>query len=120
MLPPGESSMDGKRGTHRAGRRISPSIGENDKGPLDSEASETATVISVELLQRLVQLLDQSDVSDLEFRQAEEGTRLVLRKIKLDEHNGQLQGVVMKTQSEEASTDGQLTVSAIASAELND
>ena len=109
--------MDGKQGTHRAGRRISPSIGENDKGPLDSEASETATVISVELLQRLVQLLDQSDVSELEFRRAEEGTHLVLRKVKLDEHNGQLQGVVMKPQVEVPSTDAQLTVSPTASAE---
>lgn len=109
--------MDGKQGTHRAGRQISPSVKENDKGPLESEASETAGVIGVELLQRLVQLLDQSDVSELEFRRAEEGTHLVLRKVKLDGHTGQFQGVVMNRQVEIPSMEAQLTASPTASAE---
>lgn len=41
-----------------------------------------ASVISVEQLQHLVQLLDQSDVSELELEQAAEGVHLVLRKVK--------------------------------------
>lgn len=41
-----------------------------------------STLMSVEELHHLVQLLDQSDVSEIELKRVEEGTRLVLRKIK--------------------------------------
>src|SRR5437763_13333553 len=49
----------------------------------EHEANE---LISVEQLRRLVQLLDRSDVSELEVKRASEGLRLVLRKVKLAEH----------------------------------
>lgn len=51
----------------------------------DDEEIDVANVISVEQLQRLVRLLDSSDVSELELKRAEEGTRLVLRKAKAPE-----------------------------------
>ncbi len=47
--------------------------------------------ISVEQLQHLVQLLDQSNVTEIEVKRPGEGTRLVLRKARLSEageHNG--------------------------------
>ncbi len=50
---------------------------------------ETARVISIEQLQRLVQLLDQSDVSELELEQAAEGVHLVMRKVTATETNAQ-------------------------------
>ncbi len=51
--------------------------------PLDiggERDQEAASVISIEQLQRLVQLIDASDVSELELEQASEGIHLVLRK----------------------------------------
>ena len=58
-----------------------------DLESLAHEGSGTASLISVEQLQRLVQLLDRSDVSELELKQAEEGLRLVLRKAQTPESN---------------------------------
>lgn len=49
---------------------------------LTREEQHTAENISIEQLQRLVWLLDKSDVSEIEVRRAEEGTHLVLRKAK--------------------------------------
>jgi acetyl-CoA carboxylase biotin carboxyl carrier protein len=45
-----------------------------------SQEEQSASVISIEQLQRLVRLLDQSSVSELELKHVREGTRLVLRK----------------------------------------
>ncbi len=58
---------------------------ENWQDSYDIESNsqhESREHISVEQLQRLVQLLDQSDVSEIELKRAIEGTRLVLRKAK--------------------------------------
>ncbi len=58
---------------------------ENRQDSYDVEANlqqESSEHISVEQLQRLVQLLDQSDVSEIELKRAAEGIRLVLRKAK--------------------------------------
>jgi len=52
-----------------------------------SQDDTTANVISIEQLQHLVRLLDNSDVSELELRQAREGIHLVLRKVKAPESN---------------------------------
>ncbi len=52
----------------------------NDVKSLTGEGSETANLISIKQLQHLVRLLDQ---------RAEDGTRLVLRKAKAPESNGQ-------------------------------
>lgn len=44
-------------------------------------ASESAEGISIEALEHLVRVLDRSDVSEIEVKRVEEGTRLVLRKV---------------------------------------
>ena len=62
---------------------------DNDVKSLTGEGSELANLISIEQLQHLVRLLDRSDVSELELKRAEDGTRLVLRKAKAPESNGQ-------------------------------
>ena len=49
----------------------------------EHEANE---LVSVEQLQRLVRLLDRSDVSELEVKRAGVGMRLLLRKVKMPEH----------------------------------
>ncbi len=97
--------MDVKEGTHQTGT----SIAHNDKDPLHDDAGETAGVISVEQLQHLVQLLDRSDVSELEFRRPEEGMRLVLRKVKPSENNGQQVGATFASQTIVSPTDNSLT-----------
>ncbi len=65
------------------GNRYNPSV-EADTGSL-SQDNNTASVISVEQLQHLVRLLDNSDVSELELKRPGEGTRLVLRKVQAPE-----------------------------------
>ena len=70
----------------------------NDMKSLTGEGSETANLISIEQLQRLVRLLDCSDVSELELKRAEDGTRLVLRKAKVSESNGQQENVAANAQ----------------------
>src|SRR5579859_3249785 len=50
-----------------------------------SQDNTTASVISIEQLQQLVRLLDNSDVSELELRRAGEGMRLILRKVQAHE-----------------------------------
>jgi acetyl-CoA carboxylase biotin carboxyl carrier protein len=57
----------------------------NGGAPSDRE-HEANELVSVEQLRRLVQLLDRSDVSELEVKRAAEGMRLVLRKVKMPEH----------------------------------
>lgn len=61
--------------------------------PLSEESGSTANIISIEQLQRLVRLLDRSDVSEVELNHAEEGTRLILRKARLAESSDP-QGIV--------------------------
>ncbi len=53
--------------------------------PDESQGEASATVISIEQLQRLVRLLDKSDISELELKRPEEGMHLVLRKAKAPE-----------------------------------
>ncbi len=61
----------------------------NDVKSLSSEEVDAATAISIEQLQRLVYLLDRSDVSELELRRAAEGIHLVLRKAKAEDVGSQ-------------------------------
>src|SRR6266516_6814297 len=73
--------MDGNRLYHHDGDAIS-------NGEYDA-----ANNISVEQLQRLVRLLDSSDVTEVEVKHGGEGphkTRLVLRKAKASENNEQM------------------------------
>lgn len=58
-------------------------------GSFSGKGTGTANIISIKQLQRLVRLLDRSDVSELELRRPEEGTRLVLRKVKGPEQSDQ-------------------------------
>jgi len=102
--------MDVKQGTHQTGRHEPPSITPNDADPLNNGESETPGIISVEQLQRLVHLLDRSDVSELEFKRPEEGTRLVLRKVKPSENSGRQEGIAFTPQVIVSHTDNSLTV----------
>jgi biotin carboxyl carrier protein len=54
----------------------------------NTEVEGVRETITIEQLQRLVRLMDQSDVSEIEVKQAASGLRLALRKAK--EANGQL------------------------------
>ena len=57
-----------------------------DEQEVNSEdAYEPHGTMSIEQLQHLVQLLDQSDVSEIELKRSKAGTRLVLRKAKAPE-----------------------------------
>lgn len=73
--------------------------------PLDMQVEERTTgspsVISIEQVQRLVRLLDQSDVTELELERASEGLHLALRKIKAPEA-GQQPVVVQATEAANA------------------
>jgi len=60
-----------------------------DMGPLSSEETDGASVISIEQLRHLVCLLDSSDVTEVELRHIDAGTRLVLRKVKAPENSSQ-------------------------------
>ena len=109
--------MDGKQETHRVGRQVSPSIAEHTKVPLANEPGESAGEISLDLLQRLVHLLDRSDVSELELKRPEEGTYLVLRKVQSSDSNGQLEGSALNSPVHVAPADTRLTDSSAPSAE---
>ncbi|HLZ55324.1 MAG TPA: biotin/lipoyl-containing protein [Ktedonosporobacter sp.] len=62
----------------------------NGQYPFNSEPAsnhEAPDTISIEQLRHLVQLLDRSDVSEVEVKRAEHGTRLVLRKARAAEQS---------------------------------
>jgi acetyl-CoA carboxylase biotin carboxyl carrier protein len=71
--------MDGSKNPHRVRSRIAQD-GDHASGGVDS-------LISIEQLKRLVQLIDQTDVSELELKRTNEGTRLLLRKSRAQESN---------------------------------
>src|SRR2546430_2173692 len=75
-------------GNHRFSTNIGSSANEES-------FDATANMLSIEQLQRLVRLIDRSDVSELELKHAGEGTRLVLRKAKVSESYGQHEGVAL-------------------------
>ena len=87
-----------------------------DVKPLVGEGGETAYLISIEQLQRLVRLLDRSDVSELELKRAEDGTRLVLRKAKAPERSGQRGDIAANTQYIDAPVGAQFIAPAFAAA----
>ena len=60
-----------------------------EKGSFSREEPGTARLTSIEQLRHLVRLLDRSDVTEVELRRAEEGMRLVLRKVKAPENSVQ-------------------------------
>ncbi|SRR5216683_1262063 len=51
----------------------------------EQDAASSFSVISIEQLQRLVQALDSSDVSELEVQRESDGVYLALRKVKASE-----------------------------------
>lgn len=73
------------------------------KKTLSKEEQHTADEISIEQLQHLVSLLDKSEVSEIEVKQADLGTRLVLRKAKASESNTISVAVPPPASAEEAS-----------------
>lgn len=67
----------------------------------ETDQQKVQSLISVEQLRHLVHLLDQSDVSEVELKRAEEGTRLVLRKAKVQENGHQHEQPMLVPTSEE-------------------
>lgn len=65
------------------GKRYKPSTDIDAVGV--SQEDNPLNLISIEQLQRLVRVLDCSDVSELELRRVDEGTRLILRKVQAPE-----------------------------------
>ncbi len=61
----------------------------------DEVEADSASFVSVEQLRRLVRLLDRSDVSELEVKRTEDGTRLVLRKAKASDDFSAMAGTQM-------------------------
>jgi acetyl-CoA carboxylase biotin carboxyl carrier protein len=67
------------------GSRYKPSTDTDASGM--SQEDNSLNLISIEQLQRLVRALDRSEVSELELRRVDEGTRLILRKVQAPESN---------------------------------
>ena len=80
------------------------SIGNNGESPV-SVNSEPVSVTSIEQLQRLVRLLDRSDVAELELKREEDGMRLVLRKAKAPESTAQIGEAVLNASLAQPSGD---------------
>ncbi|GAC1459769.1 MAG: acetyl-CoA carboxylase biotin carboxyl carrier protein [Ktedonobacteraceae bacterium] len=78
-----------------------------DEQPLNLEGVYAPSKdMSIEQLQHLVQLLDRSDVSEIELKRIKEGTRLVLRKAKASESvDMQTQQVMLPLSSPAKSTE---------------
>ena len=90
--------MDGNRKTHKGSH-----TSREDGGPPDDQEEQeqaSSDIISMEHLRRLVRLLDQSDVSELELKRPEDGTRLVLRKVKAAKVNRQPDGSMPMLQAD--------------------
>jgi acetyl-CoA carboxylase biotin carboxyl carrier protein len=81
--------MDGNQGASQAKRHSKLSLSQHEEPSLTDEGNDAASVISIEQLRHLVRLLDRSDVFEVELKQASAGTRLVLRKARAPESNGQ-------------------------------
>jgi acetyl-CoA carboxylase biotin carboxyl carrier protein len=60
-------------------------------------------LISIEQLRHLVRMLDRSDVSEVEVKRIEDGTRLVLRKAIASEEQALLSNPIVPQQIEEVS-----------------
>jgi acetyl-CoA carboxylase biotin carboxyl carrier protein len=81
------------------GNRYIPPMGDAESGDLyPVQEEQSASVIGIEQLQRLVRLIDQSSISELELKHAEEGIRLVLRKAKVPENGESSNGTLASTQ----------------------
>ena len=102
--------MDENDRTHKRSAYIS----QHDVGSSVNQESldETANIISIEQLRSLVRLIDRSDVSEVELKRTGDGTRLVLRKAKAPESNGQQEGVVLRQLVDSASASQQVATSA--------
>lgn len=81
------------------GNRYIPPMGDAESEDLYAmQGEQSAGVIGIEQLQRLVRLLDQSSVSELELKHDEGGTRLVLRKAKVPANGESSNGILASTQ----------------------
>ncbi|HLX40240.1 MAG TPA: biotin/lipoyl-containing protein, partial [Ktedonobacteraceae bacterium] len=71
----------------------------NGNESTNADAADSASLVSVEQLQRLVRLFDRSDVSELELRREEDGSRLVLRKAKASDDFSAMAGTQLVVSS---------------------
>jgi acetyl-CoA carboxylase biotin carboxyl carrier protein len=80
-------------------KKHNPPIGDTEpEQPHSAREGQSNSVISIEQLQHLVRLLDQSSVSELELKHVEEGTRLVLRKARVPENTESSNGTLAAVQ----------------------
>ncbi len=63
-------------------RKRATSVKASEVQQASEEAGQVVDVMSIAQIQGLVRLLDRSDISELEIKQASEGVHLVLRKVK--------------------------------------
>ena len=81
------------------GKQKHTSIVNNGESPVNVN-SESVSVMSIEQLQRLVRLLDRSDVSELELKHGGDGIRLVLRKAKAPENTAQMGEAILNAMTQ--------------------
>ena len=87
-------------------RKRTTSVKSSEARIASEEMSEIVEVMSIAQIQRLVKLLDRSDISELEVKRASEGVHLVLRKVKAQE-GIPLVGEVVLADSGEGSSAGE-------------
>lgn len=71
----------------------------NGNESTNGNEADLASFVSIEQVQRLVRLIDRSDVSELELKRAEDGTRLVLRKAKASDDFSAMAGTQIAASS---------------------
>ena len=89
----------------------------NNGESLVSINSESGALMSIEQLQRLVRLLDRSDVSELELRREGNGTSLVLRKAKAPVNSVQTGEAMLNTALSQPSASDSSLASTLGGAE---
>lgn len=92
-------------------KKIALSIGSQEEKALCTVRGGQTELMSVAQLQRLVHLLDHSDISEVELNHADEGRRLVLRKLKAPEGIAQTSEIQSADNTDIASSNESNTLS---------
>ncbi len=93
-------------------KRTSSSVESSEEAAVSAETDGVAEVMSISQIQGLVQLLDRSDVSELELKRDSEGMRLVLRKVKAPDGSVQTTEVALHPASSNGLAPANETVAA--------
>jgi acetyl-CoA carboxylase biotin carboxyl carrier protein len=92
-------------------KEIALSIGSQEEKAPRTVRGDRTELMSVAQLQRLVHLLDHSDISEVELNHADEGRRLVLRKLKTPEGSAQISEIQPVDRTSVASSNETTTIS---------